>query len=224
MKTVLAWLLAAATATAQEPAPKPLRAESGRLVQIHAPAPARWLRCSPDFDCIPSESGKSAIFCAKLPAGTKAAQFWLWAVPEGAEPILFEITVGDEPPGPGPGPGPAPAPPKSPLAKELAALYAADPSPTKADDLAELAALFRAAPRFALDPETTTAGQLAESVRRAVQAKLGTDRLRSLRERIAREVAAGMPELPEAPLTDETRKAAAALYGRIAGALSEAAK
>lgn len=134
------------------------------------------------------------------------------------------VTIGDQPTPPGPKPPeptpPVPPEPVDPLAKDLAAMYRADPSTTKVPDLLLLVELYRQAADLAKSDSVTTLGQLAKQVADAGQTLLPRTRLTALRERIGKYVAGEFGE-EDRPLTSEERVKAATVYTRVSKALQQ---
>lgn len=113
---------------------------------------------------------------------------------------------------------PVPPTPTDPLAKELAALYAADTSATKIPDRLLLVELYRQASELARSTEVTTTGGLAQRVSVAGAALLPRGRLDGLRRKIAAYLSLELGD-EDVPLTDALRIKAGDTYGRISDAL-----
>ncbi len=127
--------------------------------------------------------------------------------------------------------GPAPKPPQpkppepaDPLRTKLRAAFDADPAQldVRRGHALDLAALYREAAKLASDPNVGTSGDLLTRVREAGRALVGADALRGVRQAAGAELGALLPT--DAPLSEEQRKAAAALFGKLAQALEEIAK
>jgi len=177
----------------------------------------RW-RAPDGLDVRTCCEGRELLVCSP-----KAGRFTLLAFTAiGEEPIIAEclVIVGDDA-----GPGPGPPKPTDPLAAELQALYAADPSPTKSAALAALLDLYRAAADAATDVELKTAGELMEAVARlvartpALTPASGAKPLWPLRQRLGAELNRTLPSNPTEPLTEATRKQVVDAYAKLAKAL-----
>lgn len=109
--------------------------------------------------------------------------------------------------------------PPDPLTDAFQVLYAADAGMSKAGDLAALIQVYRGA-AYLLGTQTTfTAGEFFAAAKKLADGKIPADSLKALRAKIGTTIAAALPDDPDAPLDDATRKAAAALYGRVATCL-----
>jgi hypothetical protein len=138
----------------------------------------------------------------------------------------FAVVVGDppKPPAPGPTPPPGPSPsPADPLAKKFRDLLTADPGQhdVKVRQMADLAELYRQAVGFATADDSATVGAVVAKVQAARQT-LGITGIAEVRKACSAELQAAFPS--DDPLTPDTRAKLAALFGRLAGALTEAGK
>ena len=150
-----------------------------------------------------------------------AGRYKLVVFSDGAEAQRLTVVVGDPPDVP-PGPGPLPPDPPKPdaaLVKKLQAAYAEDAGPMKSADLKQLVALYLEAVAFAGNPEIVTAGALLDAIRGASASLVPAGRLSGLRAVLAAELVAALPTDAAAVLDADGRKAAAALFGRLAKAL-----
>lgn len=167
------------------------------------------------------------------PPGTYDVELLAIGVTDGVVSISearVKVTVGGDgpgpkppepnPPGPIPPDPPVPPEPTDPLAKDLAALYRADPSTTKIPDLLLLVELYRQAADLAKSDSVTTLGQLAKQVADAGSTLLPRTRLVAVRKRIGEYVGKEFGE-EDAPLTSELRIKAATVYARVSKALRE---
>ncbi len=206
----------------------------GRQLILDAKSPSQWgLMDDEAADLTPVEGGAKAAFSAP-----KAGRFRV-AVAVGESLVRIVIVVGNapsppKPPTPPVPPGPDPKPPEppspaDPLAKELAALYTAETSPTKKSDMQALSALYSLMVTETANPTYSSAAQLNATFvdardRMLSDGKGGAARLAPLRKRCGIEVAAVIGDNPDAALTDGSRKAVAAVYQRLASAVNEASK
>lgn len=227
----LAALLVASAARAQEPAidlPKALEVEAGDAVEIKSNCKQlTWAVVPP---------GGLVLFREYDP---DAAKVILRVLPKSRGPFTLVVcgalgdrvkmatcvlTLKGEPlPGPpGPGPQPVPPPPADPLAQKLQAAYGAAPAAeaaTRDADRQRLATLYRAMVEHCDNPDSRTLADLLADLKGESSRQVPADRLVELRRAIAAEIAAALGKSPSAPLTPESRRAAADLFGRIAAAL-----
>lgn len=141
---------------------------------------------------------------------------------EDVQELTYEVEllagVAPTPPAP-----PGPPTPADPLAASLAAVYKADTSATKADDVAKLAAVFRQLVAQAVDdPSITTRAALIDVAHRSAEARVPLPKLAALRNAIADELDAKAGKTA-VTLTPEIRTAYREQYARMA-ALLEALK
>jgi hypothetical protein len=123
------------------------------------------------------------------------------------------------------GPGPKPPPPApNPLRDKLKAAFDSDPAQLdkRRDQAKDLAALYRQAAVLAADETVPTAGALFQRVKDAAGALVGPDALREVRRAVAGELAALLPT--DDALTADQRRAAAALFTKLALTLEEISK
>lgn len=162
------------------------------------------------------------------PPGTYDVELLAISVTEGIVSIAearVKVTIeGDKPtppkpPEPGPTP-PVPPTPTDPLARDLAALYAADTSFTKMPDALLLIELYRQAAELARSESVTSLGQLSQQVADAGKSLLPRGRLDTIRRRISEFVAAELGD-EDKTLTEELRVKAGTTYARVAAALKQ---
>lgn len=190
------------------------------LTTLSVDKAAKWILIDdgPQCDLRPAADGKTATFAATVPGRYRVL------VVAGEEVFRVAVQVPDVPqpmppdPKPPVPPTPPTPPPADPLVKVLQAAYDADTraAKDKESDRLDLVELYRQASTLALDPSVTTTGQLVARVRDAAKA-LGIVGLSDCRKAIAGELQAAFPE--DAPLTADSRKKAADLFGRIKAAL-----
>jgi len=135
--------------------------------------------------------------------------------------LVAKLDDGPTPPKPVP---PRPPEPADPLKARLRAAFDADHQQLDLRRAAalDLAALYREAAKLAADPAVATSGDLLARVRDAARALVGADALREVRRVAGAELGAVLPT--DAPLTDEQRKQAAALFTKLATALEDIAR
>ncbi|MFM8273720.1 MAG: hypothetical protein ACKODX_15525 [Gemmata sp.] len=109
---------------------------------------------------------------------------------------------------------PGPPEPADPLRAKLRAAFDADADPKKRDHARDLAALYRQAAGLCADAGVGTAGDLLSRVKAAATTLVGADALRECRRVVAGELGALLPT--DDALTAEQRKAAAALFAKLA--------
>ncbi len=114
--------------------------------------------------------------------------------------------------------GPVPPPPDDPLVKALQDAYATDTDADKAKHVKALAALYRQAAKMDLSTEAT-AGDLQTTLRKAAAQLLPATALDKTRAAVAVELKKVLPATPGEPLTVDTRRAAQALFAKLALAL-----
>lgn len=126
--------------------------------------------------------------------------------------------------GPSPKPDdPKPKPPEpkpiDPLAAKLKAAFDADPVrlDKRRNQALDLAALYREAAKLAQSADVDTAGDLLQRVKAAAGSLVGADALKGVRQVVAGELGALFPA--DGPLSDEQRKKAAELFGKLAAIL-----
>lgn len=122
---------------------------------------------------------------------------------------------------------PVPVPPVDPLrAKVLDAVKAsAGTDAEKRKQCLDLAALYRAAGELtAKGGRFADADSLLKGLREAAASMIGADALTDVRRVVAGELAAVLPTVADAALTDAHRAAAAKVFERLAGILEEAGK
>lgn len=216
MSPLLPLLLAALPAappTVSLPAEVP--AKPGRIAAIKADTDGqvvRWVLAAGDADLVPLPAdGKTALFCAPA-AGRYVVFAWTAAGDTPSEAARCVVVVGDTP-------IPPPPPPTDPFTADIRRLLAADPTPDKAAHAAQLAAVYREAVKYAAHADVATAGDLAARIRAAANSLLPADALVAVRKRVAEEITKTLPDDGEKPLDADTRKKAAALFGRIATSL-----
>lgn len=135
--------------------------------------------------------------------------------------LVDPLPVPPKPPVPVP---PVPVP-VDPLREKLRAAFdqAAGGDAQKREWARDLAELYRKSVRLAGDPRYATAAHLKAKMREAATVLLeGDDALAEVRRAVAGELAAILPTDRE--LTDEQRKAAAALFARLAAVLEDLAQ
>lgn len=194
---------------------KEIPVASGKLVEFSAAPASSWDFIDDVFDGRVFEGGKRAVFL--FPDGRHRV---IVTGPDGGRTRIVFVA--------GNGPGPGPTPPIDSLAKELAALYAGEPAATRLKDMQSLAALYLLMIDEAANPAYTTAANLnakfVEARDLMLSDKGSAPRLPTVRKRCGAEVAATIGDNPDAPLTDVSRKAVAAVYARLAKAVSDATK
>jgi hypothetical protein len=192
--------------------PAEVLARPGRIAALKAETDGqavRWVLAAGDADLVPLPAdGKTALFCAPT-AGRYVVFAWTAAGDVPSEAARCVVVVGDTPI----------PPPTDPFTADVRRLLAADPTPDKAAHVAQLAAVYREAVKYAAHADVATAGDLAARIRAAANSLLPTDALTAVRKRIAEEIAKTLPDDGEMPLDGDTRKKAAALFGRIATSL-----
>lgn len=125
--------------------------------------------------------------------------------------------------------GDGPPVPTDSLVKDLRDRYAADTSATKRADMASLAALYTLMVSESAKADYATAAALNQTFVTARDGMLsdgkgGPVRLLTVRQRCGQEIAAIIGDQADTPITPELRKALAAGYTRLSGAVTEAAK
>jgi hypothetical protein len=124
---------------------------------------------------------------------------------------------------------PKPVPPKppepvDPFKARLRAAFDGDPAALDArkSHALDLAALYRQMVPLCADRSVATSGDLLSRKKAAAASLIGTDALKGVRAAVGAELGAIMPT--DAPLSDEQRTAAAALFGKLAVALEDIAR
>jgi hypothetical protein len=114
---------------------------------------------------------------------------------------------------------PTPPPPADPLAAKLKTAFDGDPAQldVRKGHAKDLAELYRQAAKLTADPAVTTSGELLGKVRDAAGTLVGADALRECRKVVGAELAMLLPT--DDTLTDDQRKAVAALFAKLAGIL-----
>lgn len=227
MKSFLASMVLAAVSTSwaipADPGPvvklpAEATAKPGRVLRLSAETTGttvKWAIASDEADLIPLDAeGKSAIFTTPTP-GKYLVLAWTAKGDVPSDVARCWVTVLGDPPRP-PVP-PTPPGPVDQLTSDLATLYVADPSPTKATDAKQLAAVYREAVGFVDRADVATVVDLANRVKAAAASLVPATSLVPLRKRVAEEVAKVLTF--DGPLTPESRAAAKAAFGRIAAAL-----
>lgn len=214
---------AAPAAAAPPKVPEAVAAEPGDPVRITVEAPDdAEIGLQPAFPDDPkvlftelrgAPGRRVFLFLTKKP-GVYPLVFWAKGETTGATCV---ITVGPPPKPPAPPTPPTPPAPPSPLRAKLQAAYAADPGDPARKEAArrDLVELYRVAVEVAKDPQLATAVQLRDKLK-AASTLLATD-LVGTRTAVAETVAA---VVPDAPLTDATRAAAAQVFREISDALN----
>lgn len=233
--TLFMLLCLAGGAPAENPQPKitgELKAKPYTLVRLKAEnvcerAGLRW-RIYPQAGVDQATTPRGLLeFVA--PPGTYDVEVLAIGVTDGVVSISearVKVTVGDtgptppKPPEPTPPVPPVPPEPTDPLARDLAALYVADPSTTKVPDLLLLVELYKQAADLAKSDTVTSLGQLSKQVADAGLHLLPRTRLTALRERIGKYLAGEFGD-EDRPLSSEIRVKAATVYNRVAKALQQ---
>lgn len=179
-----------------------------------APAGSTWDFLDDSFRGRVFEGGKVAAFV--FPEGRHKV---IVTGPDGGRTrIVFVAGVGPAPP----------APPTDSLVKELATLYAGEPAATRLKDMQSLSALYTLMVTEAANQSYATAAQLNARFVEARDLMLSDaktpPRLPAIRKRCGAEVAAVIGDNPDAPLTEASRKAVAAVYAKLAQAVLDATK
>lgn len=218
---------------AQEPTPEPkitgeVNVKPHTLVRLKAEnvcerAGLRWRVYPPagvDYATTPR-----GVLEFVAPPGVYDVELLAISVTEGIVSIAearVKVTIeGDKPTPPKPPePGPKPPEPTDPLARDLAALYAADTSFTKMPDALLLIELYRQAAELARSESVTSLGQLSQQVADAGKSLLPRGRLDTIRRRIGEFVAAELGD-EDKTLTEEIRVKAGTTYARVAAALKQ---
>ena len=197
----------------------PLTAAANRLLVLKAEPASVWQHVGDGAcDWRTFENGKLAAICG----GPGKYRFTVTS-PAG-EVSRIEVTLsGDIVP-------PKPEPIDT-LVKELRELYQGEPAATRKADMAALAALYTLMVDECASPAYTTAAQLNAKFLDARDRMLrdpkkpdDPPRLPLVRKRCGQEVLAVIGDNPDAALTDGSRKVVAAVYARLAQAVTEAAK
>lgn len=227
--------LLTALALAQPPAPPAALAVKGDLKQalgksllVEFTGPGKTVRVvplSPGLEVVEGRLLADPRTCRlfALKAGTYKLLAYSAEGGEPTPPLFFEAVFGDGGPVVPPAPGPdVPAPPADPFAAKLQRLYDAEPAADKAKWKSFLAGAWAQAAEIVRRDEVTTAGQVLDAVRAAVQPRLGEDKFFELRRAVADEVNAGLSSFAsdrDDVLDARGRQAAAALFARISKAL-----
>jgi hypothetical protein len=215
MKTLLTALLLSAAPPQIVPVPPPeapkveeLKASVGEQVQLRIAKKSLWFLVTPGGQLrTPNNAAESevATFTTLLPGG------YIVAAVSADGLALLKVTVG----------GPPAPPPVDKLAERLKAAFDADGG-TKDAALA-MTALYRQAATITKNKEAVVSTrQLRDKVREASVAMLAdfpAGTLDKLRLEVAKELAAVLGELSEAPMAAETREAAVRLFERLGSIL-----
>ncbi len=223
---ILPLLLAADPVTADKPpdlpAPVEVRAAPGVPVVLRSGTPGGWELAREKADAawlIPFPDGSGAYFVGSK-SGDRVLVLVTRAAGEKPAPADRVVVVVGPPPDPEPAPPPKPKPDDA-LVRAFKDAVLADPAPAaeKAKQLADLAELYRQAAGFARAAEVASVADVVARVRTAAVA-LNVTGLPAVRAKVAAELAAVFPG--DAPLTDESRAALAALFTRLSAALRAA--
>ena len=197
--------------------PEELKLQPGRLAKLEAKTTGktvRWINLDPDnLDLIPSESGRWVIISAAK-AGTYRVAAYTALNGEPTEAAICAVTVaGPKPPDP-PVP-PIPPQPTDPLAKELQALYTADPAPAelKRQVTMQLANLYREGVKMCDDPAYETVGAYHAALKG--KAPLVGDTLLPMRERMGLELAGVLGKVASIKFDDTKRVAMRAILNKL---------
>lgn len=178
----------------------------------------RWYTPDPGLSLFPSEllsDKKTAVVVAQR-AGKYRLVAYTAKEDEPSEPAVCILIVGDPPP---PVP-PNPPPPSDPLAKDLAAAFAADAGPDKAKHLSTLIELWRQAPLIAEDEaRIKTAEQLLTALQDVATKLVPRGVLTGVRQRIMTFLNSELGQNPDSEMTPATRQKASLLFVRIRTAL-----
>lgn len=196
--------------------PAEVRAKPAAIAEIKAETAGKvvkWVALTPGLSVRPTDGGRVLLFSG----------------PAGRYELLAYTAVGDAPSEPArvvvviEGDAPVPPPkPADPLKAKLAAAVTADRA-EKADVL-QLAAVYREAAKLAADAEVGTSRELLTRLRKVSEALIGPGTCPAVRGVVAEELLAVLGMSSEEPLTEAQRARAAALFGRLAGALEELSK
>lgn len=157
------------------------------------------------------EQGKCAVFL--LVAGERRKV--TITGPDKMKNRLILVAGGDGPKPPDPKP-PVPKP-EDPLKVKLKAAIDADPEPDaakKVEHVKDLAVLYRQGVSIAQSKDIGTAAELITKAREAANLLIGPNALVGVRKVVGEEIKLILPA--DAPLTDDQRKAIAALFTRLA--------
>ena len=200
-----------------------VKAALGRLLVLSAEPASKWVLIDDESaDLRVFDGGKSAAFVAPAAGRFKV----IVTGPEGNS-TRGVVVVGDGPPGPKP-PKP-PEPPADELKARLKAAYDADTGADKRESKKLLVELYQQIVEKVLyqkvkgkivpNPTIVTAKDLIERAQVVSESLIEADKLLGIRGVVAKEL--GMMFPTDGTLTDEQRKAAAALFSRFAVILSE---
>ena len=195
--------------------PAELQARPGRLIQITARSEnkaIKWFLANGDADLIVMESTRTAIFSA-VENGQYRIVAYTAAGDIPSDPSVCVVTVGDGKPGPI-------IPPDSsdPFAKSLASIWGGLNEPGKAASKSILADVFRQGMALADDKRFLDLGAFNAALKQLRADRLPGDKLVSIRERIAEELAT-LGDDSQAAFGPELRAKAKSICGRIVGAL-----
>lgn len=228
MRLVLSLILLALAATAHAAAPElkvpaEVKGQPGSFLVVRADTPAKvvkWYCPDPGLSLFPSDllsDKKTAVVVGQKPGRYRLVAFAAQG-DEPSDPAVCVLVIGDAPPPTPPGPTP-PTPPDDPLAKDLAAAYAADQGADREKHLASLVELYRQAPTLASDASLKTTGDLLGVLRNASGTLLPQGALPATRQRIAAYLAGELGTDAAAELTAPLRQKATAAFSRVRAAL-----
>jgi len=195
--------------------PAELQARPGRLIQITARSEnkvVKWFLANGDADLIVMESTRTAIFSA-MESGQYRIVAYTAAGDVPSDPSVCVVTVGDGKPGPI-----LPTPESDPFARSLAAIWGALNEPSKIASKAILADVFRQGMAMADDKRFLDLGAFNTALKQLRADRLPGDKLVSIRERIAEELAT-LGDDSQAAFGPELRAKAKSICGRIVAAL-----
>lgn len=180
----------------------------------------------PSVDSLVAKIGELRRQRAELDKAEAAARAALQAELKRIADLIDRLGPDVAPPDVRPKP-PAPPLPADPLAARVreAIRASAGTDAEKRAQCLDLAALYRAAAKLATDTgQFPDAAALLARLREAAASMIGPDALREVRRLVAGELAAVLPTVSDAPLTDAHRAAAAKVFERLAALLEEAGK
>ena len=208
--------------------PKEVKGEPGAFLRVVAETPGKvvkWRPVDPGLNLFPVDllkDTKVAVVVALKP-GRYRLQAVTALADEPSDIVETTVIVGDAP-DPGPDPGPNPPEPTDPLAKTLKTLYVATADPKKAEYVKALASVYKQGGGFLDSEGIATAGDLYGKLASVSGAMMPRQAIQSIRDQIAVELKKALPTNAETQLTADHRKAAKALFGKLATILEGLAK
>jgi hypothetical protein len=208
--------------------PAEVRGEPGTFIRVAARTNGKevqWLSVDPGLNVFPPDLLRDSKVVAVSSPKAGRYRLYAWTALKGVpgEATLATIIVGEvPPPGPNPpGPNPPPPPPPvDPFVASLKAAYDADPGPDKATKLPLLAGVYRSlGETVGVAAELKTAGDIADTQRKAVSAVLPANDLKGVRQAVADELVKTLPTDAETPATPEVKSKAAGEFRRVAAAM-----